>query len=56
MSPDVDKVHDGEDQRGDSDEDWPEGDEEVGERGVDDRWIASDVFEDVEPVALNDDG
>ena len=56
VSSDVDKVHDGEDQRGDSDEDWPERDEEVGERGVDDRWIASDVFEDVEPVALNDDG
>ena len=53
---DVDEVHDGEDERGDSDGYWPERDEEVREGGVDDRWVASDVFEDVEPVALNDDG
>ena len=53
---DVDEVDDGEDERGNSDEDWPEREEEVGERGVDDRRAASDVFENVEPVTLNDDG
>ena len=45
VSSDVDEVHDGEDERGDVDEDRPDGDEEVGERGVDDRWVASVVFE-----------
>ena len=56
VSSDVGEGHYVKDERGDSDEDWPERDEEVGERGVDDRWVASDVFENVEPVALNDDG
>ena len=56
VSLDVNEVHDGEDKRGDSDEGRPEGDKEVLERGVDDRWVASDVFEDVEAVVLNDDG
>ena len=51
---DVDEVHDGEDDIDDSDEDRPERDEEVCERGIDDRWEASDIFEDVEPMALND--
>ena len=53
---DVDEVHEGEDERGDSDEDRPERDEEVCERGIDDRWVISNVFENVEPVASNDDG
>ena len=53
---DVGEVHDGKYERGDSDECWPERDEEVGERGVEDRWVASDVFENVEPVSLNDNG
>ena len=52
---DVDEVH-GEDEKGSPDEYWPERDEEVGERGVDDRRVTSDVFENVEPVALNEDG
>ena len=50
----VAEVHGREDEGGDSDEDWPERDEEVCQRGVDDRWVASDVFEDVEPMSLND--
>ena len=47
---DVAKVRDREDERGDSDEDRPERDEEVCRRGVDNGWTASYVFEDVEPV------
>ena len=54
VSSDIGKVHD-EDERGNSDEDRPERDEEVRERGIDDRWVASDVFESVEPVTLSDD-
>lgn len=49
------EVHGGEDEGGDSDEDWPEGDEEVRQRGVDDRWVAPYIFENVEPMALNDE-
>ena len=52
---DVEKVHDGEDERGDSDEDRPERDEEVRQRGVDNGRIASYVLVDVEPVSLNND-
>ena len=55
VSSDVDEVHDGKDERGDSDEDRPEGDEEVGERGIDDRWVTPHAFENVEPVSWNDD-
>ena len=29
--------------------------EAVRERGIDDRWVASDVLESVEPVTLSDD-
>ena len=43
MRADVGKVHD-EDEGGVSDEGWPERDQEVGERGTDDRRGASDVF------------
>ena len=50
---DVGEGHYGKDERGDSDEDWPLRDEEVCERGADDRRAASDVFENVEPVSLN---
>jgi len=53
---DVGKVHECEDEGGESDEDWPEGDEEVCQGGVDDGRVASYVFEDVEPVSLNDKG
>lgn len=49
------EVHDGEDEGGDSDEDWPEGDEEVRQGGVDDRRVASYIFENVEPMTLDDD-
>ena len=49
VSSDICEVHD-EDERGDPDEDRPERDEEVRERGIDDRWVTSDVFESVEAM------
>ena len=53
---DIGEVHGCENEQGDSDEEGPEGDEDIRQRRVDYRWIASNVFEDVEPVSLNDDG
>ena len=47
VAPDVGEVHDGEDERGDSDEDWPEGDEDICQGGVGDRWVTAYVFKDV---------
>lgn len=52
----VREVHDREDKRGDSDEDWPERDEEVRQGGADDRRVASHIFKYVKPVTLNDNG
>ena len=49
------EVHDGEDEGGDSDEDWPECDEEVCQGGVDDGWVAPYILENVEPMTLDDD-
>ena len=54
VSSNVGGVHNCEDKRGDSDEDRPERDE-VGEQGVDNRWVTSYVFENIEPVSLNND-
>ena len=51
----VEVVHDREYKRGDSDEDWPESDEEVCQGGIDNRRVAPYVFEYVEPMTLNDD-
>ena len=53
---DVAEVHDREGEGSNADEYWPEGYEEVGQRGIDDGWIASYVFKNVEPVSLNDNG
>lgn len=53
---DVTEIHDGEDEGGESNEDGPEGEEEVGQGSVDDCRIASYVFQDIKPVSLNDDG
>ena len=54
VTPDVGEVRDGEDEGGDPDEDRPEGDENICQGGVGDRGVAAYVFEDVEPVSLND--
>ena len=56
VTSDVKEVHGSKDKRGDSNEDGPKSDEEVRQSGVDDRWVASYIFEDVESVALNNDG
>ena len=53
---DVAEVHDREGEGSNADEDWPERDKEVCQRGVDDGRIASYVFKNVEPVSLNDNG
>ena len=54
--PDIGEVHGDETEQGDSDEEGPERDEDVRQRGVDDRWVTSYVLEDVKPVSLNDNG
>ena len=56
VTPDVADVQGCEDKQGDSDEDWPERDEEVSQGGVDQGRVTSDIFEDIEPVSLNDNG
>ena len=56
VTSDVEEVHGSKDERGDSNEDGPESDEEVRQSCVDDRWVASYIFEDIEPVSLNNDG
>ena len=53
---DVGRVHDGEDERGDSDKDWPERDGEARESGVDDYRVESDGFKNVGPMSSLDDG
>lgn len=54
VAPDVAGIQDCEDEQGDSDEEWPECDEEVGQGSVDEGRVASYILEDIEPVSLND--
>ena len=56
MVTDVADVEDREDEGSDSDEDGPKGDEEIGQGSIDDGRVASHIFQDVEPVSLNDIG
>ena len=54
VAPDVAGIQHCEDEQGDSDEEWPECDEEVGQGSVDEGRVASYILEDIEPVSLND--